>query len=354
MVSFKHAKINSIVIDEEYSLTRNKTLIRIDENSNVTINIKVLSKIRNISNLESIKTILEYYPVLRSLNVSGCVDYHKILSPLKSKEYTKYLIDKIKSTLALITDYHTKIFPIRKKCYSNLKNVIFNGDILELPVYNHEGVTGRTSITKGYNFLTMKKLDRKLIQPLSKDNILVEVDFKSCEPFFYLLAKNFNLESVTDVYQWISENYNVEINDRNKFKRGILSMIYGANENTISRIMQTSLKNVKRIKSELGLNKLFDQLTQEFDEKGHILNYYGRPITSNSNLVNYWIQSSAVDYCSLAFYQFCNEFNLSPCFFVHDSMTFEIPKERYDEISEIKTISENISGITIPVEFSKY
>ena len=29
-------------------------------------------------------------------------------------------------------------------------------------------------------------------------------------------------------------------------------------------------------------------------------------------------------------------------------------EERFNEISKVKTITENISGITIPVEFTKY
>ena len=52
------------------------------------------------------------------------------------------------------------------------------------------------------------------------------------------------------------------------------------------------------------IDNLFEKLDKEYDSKNFILNYYGRPITSNNNLVNYWIQSSAVDFCSLAFYDF--------------------------------------------------
>ena len=184
------------------------------------------------------------------------------------------------------------------------------------------------------------------------NNVLVEVDFKSCEPFFYLISNGYDLGNTRDVYKWISENYNVNIQSRDKFKRGILSMLYGANEYTTSKVMQTSISVVKKIKEDLGINELSKKLNSEFDTNGFVLNYYGRPITSNNNLVNYWIQSSAVDFCSLAFYEFYRQHKVKPCFFIHDSMTFEIEKNRINMLNDIKNIIEFKSNISIPVEFS--
>ena len=304
-----------------------------------------------LSNLESIDTITDYYPDLKFLNNTGSLNYKILLGNKKSKEYSLYLKDKIKESLKLITSYHTEIFPIRKKCYQNLTPVILNNQQLEIPVYSHSGITGRTKIISGYNFLTMKKDKRRLIKSVS-GNYLVEVDFKSCEPFFYLLSNSFQLNHVKDVYTWIAKKYNVKIKSRDKFKRGILSMLYGANEYTISKVMQIKESEVKKIKKELGIDCLNDRLKKEYDENGFILNYYGRPITSNNNLVNYWIQSSAVDFCSLAFFDFYKKYNLKPCFFIHDSMTFEIEKNSFEKIKNISTIKEPKTNIDIPVEFN--
>ncbi len=129
-------------------------------------------------------------------------------------------------------------------------------------------------------------------------------------------------------------------------------MLYGANEYTISKVMQTEIKTVRKIKKELGINDLNDRLEQEFNKKGFILNYYGSPITSNNNLVNYWIQSSAVDFCSLTFYEFLKDLKVNPSFFVHDSLTFQIDKTRVSEILNIKDLSESRSNISVPIEIS--
>ena len=342
--------IKKIRLNKEYCLQGVNKDILINS-SGINLELKSLSSIRILSNLEPIKTIIDYYPELRILNLTGSLNLAKLLGSKKSKEYGNYLKTSIEDSLKLITNYHTEIFPIRKKCYQNLSQVLMNDNALELPLYNHAGITGRTSITKGFNFLTMKKENRKLLKSRN-NNCLVEVDFKSCEPFFYLKSNNYSLDETRDIYQWISENYNVNIKSRDKFKRGILSMLYGANEYTTSKVMQIDLSTVKKIKQELGINSLKDRLTEEYEKNNFILNYYGRPITSNNNLVNYWIQSSTVDFCSLAFYNFYNHYKLKPCFFIHDSMTFEIEKNRIDMLKNIKAIKEPKSNISIPVEFN--
>ena len=352
MELIKTKQISSLTINGEYSLSGKDKVINYNNNLNLDIGIQSLSAIRHMSNLERIKTIKDFYPSIKVLNVSGSLNYLELIGHKKSKEYSFYLKDKIQESLELITSYHTDIFPIRRRCYQNLSQVKLNDEILEIPHYNHAGVTGRTSIVKGYNFLTMKKQKRSQLNCLNKDNVLVEVDFKSCEPFFYLKSNGFNLENVRDVYTWISENYDVNIKSREKFKRGILSMLYGANEYTISKVMQTNLKTVKKIKEDLKINLLSQRLNLEFEENNFILNHYGRPITSNNNLVNYWIQSSAVDYCSLAFYEFFQEHDINPCFFIHDSMTFEVAKTKLNDILKIEKITESKSNITIPVEFN--
>ena len=345
-------QIRCLKINSHYSLSGKDKLINLSERGILNLDLDSLSAIRNLSNLEKIKTISEYYANLRCLNITGSLNYTQILGNKKSKEYSLYLKSKIEESLKLVNDYHSQIFPLRKQCYNNLTQVSLDDQLLEVPVYNHAGVTGRTSITSGYNFLTMKKNKRQLLKSLKKDHTLVEVDFKSCEPFFYLKSNGFNIESVRDVYHWISQNYEVKIKSRDKFKRGILSMLYGANEYTTSKVMQIDMSVVKRIKSELGINDLNVKLENEFNENGFIKNYYGRPVTNNNNLVNYWIQSSAVDFCSLAFYDFYKNCDLSPCFFIHDSMTFEIHKSRISAIKEINEILEPISNISIPVEFN--
>jgi hypothetical protein len=354
-MEFNKNKVHRVSLNKEYSLFGKTVFLKINNKDKFTsdINIETLSKIRQLSNLDKIKNILEYYQGISVLNISGSNNYNLIIGNKKSKEYANYLNVKILETLPMVTDYHFNIFPIRKKCYEGLIPVMLDGNVLATPIYNHSGVTGRTGIKKGYNFLTMKKQDRSRLQSCNKNYDLIEVDFKSCEPFFYLKSKGFEIKE-SDVYEWLTKKYNLKNIDRSKIKRGILSIIYGANSYVVSKVMQIDKQIINEIKNDLGIVNLENTLQEEYNKNGYILNYYQRPITSDSNLVNYWIQSSAVDFCSLAFKSFYEDYNLKPCFFVHDSMTFAIEKKRTKDIMKIQSIKENISGINIPVNFTVY
>ena len=94
-------------------------------------------------------------------------------------------------------------------------------------------------------------------------------------------------------------------------------------------------------------------LKEEFSKSGVIYNLYGRPIYSDKSILNKWIQSSAVDYCSLAFLNLIEENNLKPCFFVHDDMVVSCSEESYQRLIDIKYTSEHFSNINLPVEVTK-
>lgn len=351
-MQIENKNISSVLITKNYSVTGKSSNYRVLQSDDIKITVKTLSNIRRLANLPKIQTVDEYYSDMTSaLNISGTFNYNALVGSKKTNQYLIYLKKLIDDSLGLVTSYHTEIFSKRKSCYLNLSPVVFNNKTLELPVYDHTGVTGRTSITSGHNFLTMKKDNRKKIKPVENNKALIEVDFKSCEPFFFLKSKNFTIEG-DDVYAWLCQKYKIELSDRDKVKRGILSMMYGANESTTARIMKLNIATIKDIKKDLGLTSLKDDLEKEYLEKGFILNYYGRPITSDKNLVNYYIQSSAVDFCSLAFYEFIREHNVDACFFVHDSLTFQCNKNQIKEILNLKEIKEYHSNISIPVEFN--
>ena len=345
-------EINSVKIDSQYSISNDSFIIKLSEGNSKTINCSTLSNIRLLANLSEIKTVKNYFSnFFNTLNFSGSLNYSKLIGQKKSQEYIEYLKSNINETLPMVTNYHTEIFPKRVSCYKNLYSVMLDGKILSTPKYSHAGTTGRTSIYSGYNFLTMKKEKRSKLNAVSNNLDLYEVDFKSCEPFFFLKAQGKNIDEI-DVYEWLRKNYDIQIDDRNKIKTGILSIIYGANVKTTARIMKLKNKKVLEIKDNMGVTSLNKRLREEYDKNGFILNYYGRPITSDNNLVNYWIQSSTVDFCSLAFLDFYNQYNISPCFFIHDSMTFQANKNEKAFLN-VKTLKDKISGIEIPVEFNK-
>jgi hypothetical protein len=348
---YQKQKINHLIIDSNYSIDGNKKVINLNKEG-IVGSISVLNKIRNISNLENIKRIDEYFSFLKNdLNIEKSVPYNKILGRFKSKEYYNYLNSEVSKSISLISDYHTNIYSKRVSCYNNLHPVLLDNVELEIPKYNHCGITGRTSIDSGYNFLTIKKEKRKTLKSKYKDEFLVEIDFKSCEPFFYLKSQGFNVDG-NDVYQWIMKEFDLKI-EREKFKRGFLSLLYGAKNNTIKSISGMNVKDIEQIKERLKLSLLKETLEKDFNSCNLIFNYYGRPITSNNNLINYWIQSSAVDFCSLAFKNLIDQYHLKPCFFVHDSMTITISKNEFSKIKNINHITDPVSNINIPVTISK-
>ena len=343
--------IGQVILNEPWSLSGKKINLKLSD-SDLCVSMNSLSKIRLLSNLEKIKTINEYYgSMFQTLNCSGSLSYKDVIGKKKSLEYLSYIKENINETKCMITDYHTYLFIVRKKVYENLSKVELDDIVLDTPLYDHSGVTGRTSIKKGFNFLTLKKELRKNIKPLNKEMCLVEVDFKSCEPFFYLKSLG-NEITGNDVYAWLCKKYGIPLANRDSIKRGILSMIYGANEKTTSRFMKVSMSKIKTIKNDLKINLLEDSLKEEFAKNGFFLNYYGRPITSNNNVVNYYIQSSTVDFCSFSFSSFCNKNKVLPSYFIHDSMTFQCKKSKLDEIVKQKEICDPYSKISIPVEFN--
>ena len=113
--------IRMLKLESNYSISGKCHNIIFNKDGNIELEIKTLSSIRKLSNLDVIKTIVEYYPDLDILNNSGSINFKVLLGNKKSLEYVNYLRGKIEESLNLITDYHTTIFPIRKQCYKNLR-----------------------------------------------------------------------------------------------------------------------------------------------------------------------------------------------------------------------------------------
>tara|TARA_R110001592_G_scaffold17829_6_gene74609 strand:+ start:1033 stop:2115 length:1083 start_codon:yes stop_codon:yes gene_type:complete len=353
--SYTKINIKNIILDKQYSINKHDLKLKVSIDG-IDIKLSSLNNIRKVSDVDfNIQTLPEYYyNFYSSLNINQRIDAELLLGKKKIKDYLLYVKDSIRSSKDLVTSYHTEIFNKRKKVYQDLNTVSLDNNLLALPTYNHSSLTGRTSITKGHNFLTMKKTERKRIQPISDNDMLVEVDFKSCEPFFYLKSIGILKEETDDVYKYIAELIGYDIKSRDRFKRAILSIMYGATNNSIKKLSGISENKIQKIKDIMKIKETEDYLSKEFEKNSFFCNFYGRPILKNNNLINYWIQSSAVDFCSLAFSKFIKDYNLRPAFFVHDSMSFLINKDRRNEISLIKALEEPISGISIPVEIVNY
>ena len=338
-------------ITPEFNFSGNN--ITVNNAAEIKININSLNKIRSICKKDEIKSLASFYSqVLEPLNAKE-VDWKHFLSKKQKKSYLDYLKNELSNhNNSFITRYFFETFPKRLQLFKKLDSLFFNDEWQEIPKYKHDSVTGRLSIKEGINYLTMKKTDRKLLKP-NFDNVLLEIDFKSCEPYFYLMTMGLIDEDVKDVYQHVKDV--LEINpdiSRAKFKQAVISCLYGASSSTIKKLSGLSSGEIESLKYYLSFNELTEKLKAEFQEKGFIENYFGRPIFSDSNVVNYYIQSSAVDFCCLSFLNFLNDNKLIRGHAViHDALLFSCDNEHVTEIK--KTIKLGIEGIQIPVEIKE-
>jgi hypothetical protein len=345
---------NKIKVNAHYVPTGVDVDIAVNPKSDQEVSISEINTVREISKLEKIKTCSEYFASISShLNVrdNDIIRWDLIAGKEKSKEYFEYIKRQLQYSQNLFTSYYYGLYQERVLLYKDLSSVLLNDKVLEAPTYNHASVTGRTSITSGTNFLTMSKDKRRMLRSVKKDHTLVEIDLKSCEPNFYLKALGRTV-ACSDVYQDVADKLGLKINDRARFKRGILSVLYGAKDSTSKNMLKCTFTDLKKIKEYFQIDSFKSYLEDEFKKNGVIYNYYGRPICFDNSLVNYWIQSSSVDFCSFAFAGLIKDFNLDPCFFVHDSMTISVHNNDIDKIKELNHVYDKHSNMTIPVEVS--
>lgn len=351
---YKKINISELKIDAEFDYASQNRVISLND-SGMKISLRDMNKLRLLSQLDPIKTIGEVnHKISQALNISKFdrVNWLYLIEKENCLTYKKYLLEEINLTKDILTSYHTETFSLRKSLYRNLSTIL-DSDLkeIETPVYNHSGVSGRTSIKSGFNFLSSSKEFRKNCKSKKKENILVSIDFKACEPNLYLRAIGKQIKN-SDVYNHLMDELNIKVENREKLKRGILSVLYGASDDTANRILGGDKTTLKKIKDFFEIEKWERELQKEFDQNKFIFNMYGRPIFSDKSILNKWIQSSAVDFCSLAFLNLVKEYDLKVAYLVHDDMVVDCSYEKFEKIKNIKEILEFKSNISLPVEIT--
>lgn len=334
--------MKNLIINKDYSVL-NKTY-EINLNAKESIEVSYLNSIAENMSIEKIKTINDYFK-----NISIALKTNSItlfLSDKNKKDYLGYLKQKIHDVIKYDTGYFQNVFSAREELLSKIKKL----DKLEIPVYKHNSATGRSKIIGGTNFLTMKKENRKNLT--YKNNKISEVDFNSCEPYFYLLSKNKVNSIETDIYDKIKRDLNIKVSDRKLLKQSILSILYGAGYETIKRISRIKKEDYDLLKEYFEIESFEKKLIKEKNDLGYILNYYGRPVIvkSDRSILNYWVQSSVADFCYLSFNEFVkkNE-NINFHAIIHDAILFS-SKEKIN----IGYLTCPISKFKIPVSFSYF
>ena len=328
-----------ISISNKYTFVQKN--ISIGKGNNI-ITVEDINKLLHILNLEKIKEKSEYFKsLINQLNV----DYNdSLLTFHMKKKYLNYVKDKIMLYQKYFTSYMIDACRKKEQLFKKVKRL----KDCTLPVYDHNTTTGRIKITAGTNFLVMKTEARKQLRHIDSNTCLYEIDFNSCEPFFFLNYLNVDLTNVNDIYSHLMKKFDINMS-RIKFKRFLLSLMYGADENILSKLSNIKIKKIKSIKKELKIDKFSKDLIEKYEKKGYIENFYKRPLLSKNNLINHWIQSSTADYCCLAFNEFLEKNkNINLHGIIHDAIIVSAKND-----IDVTHLKESISEIKIPVSIKK-
>lgn len=337
MISIKNKDLK-IEINSDYNFGKS-IIINPDGDNHVTIN--ELNEFRKKLQLQKIKSYPEFYQKFLSILNTDNPNLD-LFSNKQIYDYKKYMLGEVKNTLNYPIGYFVSYAKIRENLYTRIK----------LATYTDSTITGRMKITDGINFLTIKKSHRKKYFSIDKNEKLVEIDFKSCEPNFYCSINNISIEK--DLYLDIIEKFNLE-NNREKIKRGILTLIYGGSNNLVRQFIKTDVQNIEKIKEFLKIDSFTQMINRNIGENDFMLNHYGRPILSIKNPLNYYIQSSTADFCCFAFENFLkNEKRIKLHALIHDAIIISCYKNDFKEIiNKYKYLIDPITKIKIPVSIKE-
>ena len=270
LYNFKKVNISNLIIESQFDYQSREKKVKLSEEGS-DFSVSELNEIRELSEVDHIKNLFEVNAKLcnvLNLNFQDQVRWDYLIGKEKCKSYTDEFLREINFTRQTLTTYHTEVLPQRKMLYEDLSKVLDSEGVeLETPIYNHSGVSGRTSITSGFNFLTSSKDFRKSCRSSIKDNNLISIDFKSCEPNLYLRAIGKNIKN-PDVYDYLMSELNIRVESRESLKRGILAVLYGASDDTAGRILGGDKKILDKIKSFFEIEEKTEQLQKEFDNAG--------------------------------------------------------------------------------------
>lgn len=198
-------------------------------------------------------------------------------------------------------------------------------------------VTGRLTVEKGPRILTLPADSRDVLKSRLPKGKIYSVDFVSLEP--RVIKRLTSDEHVpVDIYKHVQNLIGDSSLSRSEVKKLIISCIYGASKqrlNSMSKISSVS-KVVSTISEYFGIDMINSKLETLHGEKGHITNFFGRPIASSSEDRHTWLshyaQSTAVDLALDSFYHLSNKLQeldkqILPVAIIHDAILFDVPAE---------------------------
>lgn len=319
---------------------------------------------------------------------------------------------KLLSEIGQDIEYYNKIYSETKKVFSFLKPAKINAVKYKLYSFNEENkkhlnlwkpdkygflpvpeyslcesVTGRMKIKSGPNILLLPKKFRDIISSRFGNNGSIwYLDFVSLEPRIALTIKHYISSSSLligsvpltellnfsvidplpkDIYSLALKFLKItnEIS-RDTLKIIVLSQLYGQSKShTIETLEKYKIRNpdeiVEMVNDFFGINLLRQFVEESFlKTSGKFLRtFYGRHLSSDDGkphaLLNYYIQSTAVDVALLGFFNILNRLKdifgaldlIVPIFVLHDAIILDVHKNIEHIIPKLCAIgSKDIPG----------
>ena len=342
-----------IVINKEFSGLDKDIKIKLFKNIKLNFNTKNeldINKIFVLNKLEKIKPINEQYSKLVDiLSLDSDIQWKYLIG---DKNY-KLRVNEIRSCLnklkLLENEYIKNVLYQRYVLNSFIKGCTFDGNDYVLPVYDHvSSKTGRTKISEGLNFLTLKKEKRKSLKSIQKNGRIYEIDIVSLEPRVF--AKITRDEQVYDICDHIAKNVLNESHQRKNVKLGLIATLYGATSQTVKKLSGLDKGSVAKIKEWFKLKDLKQMIN--LNDQNDITNFYGRTIFNSESKINHYIQSSACDCALLSFLKFIKNapVGVNLIATIHDAIILDVSEDNFNYIESLEYLYEEKMDIKLPVK----
>lgn len=228
-----------------------------------------------------------------------------------------------------------------------------------------ETLTGRLKVVDGPDVLHIKKEHRNkiIVSRFGTEGSIVYLDYKSLEPRV-LLAINNKTDIPADIYTHLAKEVGIPSTiPRETIKTSVISLLYGASREALCyKLRSPEVENpedlVDSVEDYFDLHALRERLATEYQQNNQekIYNFYGRPIwckgTSPSTLVNYYVQSTAVDVALYGFRQILNRISdadalakFVPLFVLHDALCLDVHNSVLHLVPKVMKAGLKIPGL---------
>jgi len=215
--------------------------------------------------------------------------------------------------------------------------------------------TGRLTVRKGPQILTLKKEHRAILKSRFPKGRIIQLDYTSLEPRVALSMIGHNPPK--DIYNHVAENILDNQASRESAKLLTIALLYGMGQKRVKDILSgtylDSRETMTKLDEFFGAQIIREELAKQATS-GFIQNYYGRNIKVRNDsehvLYNNLIQSTAVDVALQGFTKMIDkiyeeEKQMRPIFILHDALLIDCPPEEVGFLDDLCTLGSKAENL---------